>query len=95
MKQSPSSEANNHSASQEIPHLLRCPKFHYRVHKSPSLVPILSQMKPVHKFPPYFLRCILILSSHLRLYLPVSYAGDPTYHFGALFTVEIEFKPNV
>jgi len=36
MEQSPSREANNHSASQEIPtHLLRNAKAHYRVHKGP------------------------------------------------------------
>jgi len=34
MEQSPTWEAGSHSASQ-IPCLLRNPKFHYRVHKSP------------------------------------------------------------
>jgi hypothetical protein len=42
MEQSPSWEANSHSASQ-IPSLLWDAKFHYRVHTSPPLDPILSQ----------------------------------------------------
>jgi len=47
MEQSPS-EANSHLCNQEIPHLLQNPKFHNRVHKGPPLVPILSQMNPLH-----------------------------------------------
>jgi hypothetical protein len=39
MEQSPSWEANSHSASQEIPSLLRNQKVHYRVDKSPTTGP--------------------------------------------------------
>jgi len=40
-----------------------------RVHNKKPLVLILSQLNPVDTFPPYFLRPILMLHSHLRLSL--------------------------
>jgi len=78
------SEANSHSASQEIHSLLWNPKVPYRGHKGPPLVPIPSQMHPAHIFTPYFaqIRCNIIShlprsserSSHLRFCDKIIYA---------------------
>jgi hypothetical protein len=70
MELSPSWEATSRSTTPEIPTFLWNPKFYYHVHKNPPLIPILSQMNPVHTNPTYFSKIILIISSHLRLVLP-------------------------
>jgi hypothetical protein len=78
MQLSPSWEAANCAATQELPSILWNPMAYYRIHKSPLLVPILSQIDPLHTIPS--LRSILILSTHLRLGLPSSLfpSGFPT-----------------
>jgi hypothetical protein len=54
MEQSPSWEADSYSASQEIPRLSLNPNVYCRFRKIPPLVPILSQINPVHTIPPPF-----------------------------------------
>jgi len=56
MEQNPSWEANRFSASQEIPHILWKPEVHYRSHKCPPPVPILSQIHLVHTPTSHFLK---------------------------------------
>jgi hypothetical protein len=46
-------EAATFAATQELPSILWNPKFYHCVDKSPPLVPILSQIDPIHTIPSY------------------------------------------
>jgi hypothetical protein len=70
MEQNPSSEANWFSASQEIPVFYGTRRFITTFTSAHQLSFILSQLNPVHTPTPYFLKILLILSSHLHLGLP-------------------------
>jgi hypothetical protein len=72
MQQSPSSEADSGSASEEILHFLQNPRVHYRVNKNPPLAPVLSHMNQIYTpWHTIMLRSTLILSSHLHTGLQV------------------------
>jgi hypothetical protein len=82
MQHSPSSEANPFSASQEIPRILRNPKFHNRIRKSSPPVPVLNHIDPVHASPSHLLKVHfnIILPPTLRSSkwsLSIRYPPDP------------------
>ena len=88
MQHTRSWEANWLSASQEIPRISRNPKVHYRTHKCPPPVPILSLINPTHATHPTSLRFILILYSHLGL-------GLPSGLFPSVFPTQTLYTPRL
>jgi hypothetical protein len=66
MELTPSWEAANCADNQELTSILWNPKAHYRVHKSSTLVPILSQNDTVHTIPSYHDQ------SHFHIVRPLS-----------------------
>jgi hypothetical protein len=71
MEQRPYWEANSFSASQEIARILWNPNVHYRIHKSPPPVPILSQLSPVHASPSHFPKILRSLIEPFLIYFHV------------------------
>ena len=69
MEKNTSWDVNRSSASQEIPHILWNPTFHYLIQKCPQPVPVLSQNNPVHAT----LSNILKIHSNITLYFYLRY----------------------
>jgi hypothetical protein len=70
MELSASGEAANSAATQECPSILWNLKVHHHLHKSPPLVPILSQIDPIPTIPSYLSKiCKIYLCLYMSYFL--------------------------
>jgi len=71
MTQGPSPKAASSLTSPEFPRILFKPKVHHRVHNSLPVVPVDSQMNPIHSLPSCFIKTHfnIIAPSKWRFYL--------------------------
>jgi hypothetical protein len=76
MELGPSWEAANCAATQELSNILWNPKVHYRVHKSPPVVPILSQIDPI----PTILSCLSKIHFNI-VHRPTSWSSQWSLSF--------------
>ena len=88
MEQSLYGLANRFSVTQQIPRILWNPKVPYRIHKSPPLVHILSQLDPVHT-PTFHL-----LQLHLNIIFPSS-LSLPSGLFPSSFLTKTLYTPHI
>lgn len=71
IKYSPALEATCRLAVEDIPGILRISKVYYRIHKTKSLVLVLSHITPVNTALTIFFRAPFNIILHLRLGFPV------------------------
>jgi len=91
MEQNAPWEANSSSASQEIPHILRKLKVHYHIYESPPLLPVMSQINPIHAPSPISWKFIFLSPIYVWviqvLFFPQVFSLEPCMHLSSTLCV--------